>query len=129
MADVRKKTKSRVPVTLLVIPNKVKKLLLVFLLFSLPHAIWAKKYDPPKLSATEVIQAAKDYVTINNITINNASFISEVTYKNIYNEYEPAYWSIKWHVVPRTKNSRLEIQIYNNGKIRPQNGTLGLTNR
>jgi len=100
----------------------MKKTLFVFLLLTLSHTAWAKKYDPPKLSAAEAIQVAKTYVTKNKLAISDASFISEVIYKNIYNEYEPAYWSVKWHTVPRVKGGWFEIRIYNNGKIKPQYG-------
>ena len=90
--------------------------------FILSLTAWAKKYDPPKLTASEAIEISKTYVAENKISISDASFISEVTYKNIHNEYEPAYWSIKWHFVPRAKGGWLEIRIYNNGKIVPQYG-------
>jgi len=70
----------------------------------------------------KAVQVAKTYVTNNHIEISDASFVSEVMYKNIYNEYEPAYWSVKWHIVPRVKGRYFEIKIYNNGKIKPQYG-------
>ena len=98
------------------------KYFLLSLFFILSHPTWAKKYDSPKLSVVEAIEMAKTYVSINNIVINDASFISEVTYKHIYNEYETAHWSVKWHMVPRVKGGWFEMRIYNNGKAVPKYG-------
>ena len=98
------------------------KYYLFTLFFILSAPAWAKKYDPPKLSVVEAIEMAKTYVSINNIAIKDRSFISEVMYKHIYNEYETAYWSVKWHMVPRVKGGWFEMRIYNNGKSVPKYG-------
>ena len=100
----------------------MKNILLICLLFVLPHIVLAKKYESPKISATEAIEAAKDYVVSNNIVISDASFITKILYRNIYNEYAAAYWSVNWHAVPNIKGGWIEIRIYNNGKIEPRYG-------
>ena len=100
----------------------MKSILLIFLLSVLPHIVLAKKNESPKISATEAIEAAKAYVVSNNIAISEASFITKILYRNIYNEYEPAYWSVNWHAVLNIKGGWVEIRIYNNGKIEPRYG-------
>jgi len=99
----------------------MKTILVVFLL-SFASTIWAKKIEAPRHSAIEAIQLAQDFVKTNNITIDDRSFIEEVKYHNMRNEYQPAYWSVKWFITPGHKGSWFVVRIYNDGKLESQLG-------
>ena len=96
--------------------------LLVGLFIGFACNVWAKKFNAPHHSASDAIQLAQNYVKQNNIEISDRSFITEVKYHSMRNEYQPAYWSVNWFISPGHKGSWLEVRVYNDGKLESRFG-------
>ena len=100
----------------------MKKIILTILLLQLSFYAHAKKFDPPKIKIEKAIEMAKAHTREKYTVFPKNYLLTEVTFKNIFNEYQEAYWSVKWHRMPRVKGAWFQVRVYNSGKVELYHG-------
>ncbi len=85
-------------------------------------SVFAKKFDPPNIDVEQAITIAKKHLKDENIVAVENYIIQRAEFLNLYNEYEPAHWNIRWEHLPRIKGGWFEMKVYNDGNVKIYHG-------
>lgn len=100
----------------------MKKIILAILILQFSYYAQAKKIDPPRIKIEKAIEMANKHVKEKYTVFPKNYLLTEVTFRNIFNEYQEAYWSVKWYRIPRAKGAWFQVKVYNSGKVELHHG-------
>lgn len=96
--------------------RKIKVLLIMCVLISMPPAAYGKTINIPKIKIEQAIALTRTYIKEKQIDVSR-HFIGNSEYQNLHSEYQKPYWRIEYTLLAGSKGGQIIVFVYQDGKI------------